>query len=76
MSAILSIGAAAMSAAHARAADAARVIAAAPAAADDGRDPLLQGALGLIGAEREAKAAAAIVRTADEITGTALDILS
>ena len=74
MSAIANIGTAALTAAHARAADAAQTIAGARAA-PAGTDPVVQGAVELKRAEAEADAAAAIIRTADEMTGTLLDML-
>lgn len=75
MNAISNIGAAALTAAHARAGRAAETIVGArntPA----GTDPLVEGAVELTRAEGEAKAAAAIIKTADEMTGTLLDMLS
>lgn len=74
-SAVANTGAAAMQAAFADAARAAQKMTGAQAGQGSaGRDPVLEGAVALMQAENAAAAAAAITRTADQMTGVLLNI--
>lgn len=74
-SAVANTGAAAMQAAFADAARAAqKMTAAQPGTAGASGDPIVEGAVALMQAENAAAAAAAITRTADQMTGVLLNI--
>lgn len=73
--AVANTGAAAMQAAFADAARAAQKMAGTqPGTPGAKRDPIIEGAVALMQAENAAAAAAAITRTADQMTGVLLNI--